>query len=164
MPVFFEHALRDLAIGVALVVVCGHVTAPRSVGSTFAGPGRCPGFPIGFLLLSGNPLIALPVWGASLYACALGARWHREDLELGADQAERRPRTPGHRRHDPPPLESGVDQAAMAGSATASSSSDVTRGACPSRSRWATARARTRSSWARPGRARRSARRGSRAG
>jgi hypothetical protein len=47
-----------------------------------------PGFPIGFLLLSGNPLIALPVWGASLYACALGARWHREDLDHGADHAE----------------------------------------------------------------------------
>jgi len=38
--------------------------------------------------LSGNLLIALPVWGASLYACALGARLHREDLEHGADHAE----------------------------------------------------------------------------
>jgi len=88
MPVFFEHALRDLAIVVGLIVACGYATAyvlrKRHLRWTWA----LPGFPIGLLLLSGDPLISLPVWGGSLYACMLGARWHRQDLEHGADQAE----------------------------------------------------------------------------
>jgi hypothetical protein len=88
MPVFFEHALRDLAIVTGLIVACGYATAhilrKRHLRWTWA----LPGLPIGFLLVSGNPLIALPLWGASLYACALRARWHREDLEHGAHRAE----------------------------------------------------------------------------
>ncbi len=88
MPAFFEHTLWDAAIVTGLIVVCGdataHILRKRHLRWTWA----LPGVPIGFLLLSGNPLIALPLWGASLYACALGLRWHREDLEHGADHAE----------------------------------------------------------------------------
>ncbi len=88
MPVLFEHALRDLAIGAGVTVAGGFTAAyllrARHLRWTWASLG----FPVGFLLLSGRPLIALPIWGATLYACALGARWHREDLEHGADRAQ----------------------------------------------------------------------------
>src|SRR5271155_4555765 len=88
MHVFFEHAVWDAAIVTGLIVACGtataHILRKRHLRWTWA----LPGVPVGFLLLSGNPLIALPLWGASLYACALGLRWHREDLEHGADHAE----------------------------------------------------------------------------
>jgi hypothetical protein len=83
-----EHALEVLAIGVAVIVVGGFATAQllrrRDLRWTWASLG----FPLGLLLLHGSPLIALPLWGMCLLACVLGAHWHHEDLEHGADFAE----------------------------------------------------------------------------
>jgi conjugal transfer pilus assembly protein TraD len=39
-------------------------------------------------LTIGHHLFALPLYGACLLACVLGASWHREDLDDGADFAE----------------------------------------------------------------------------
>jgi len=83
-----EHTLEVLAIAVVVVVVGGfataHVLRRRGLRWTWASLG----FPLGLLLLHGAPLIALPLWGACLLACVLGAHWHHEDLEHGADFAE----------------------------------------------------------------------------
>jgi conjugal transfer pilus assembly protein TraD len=45
------------------------------------------GIPSTYLVL-GNRLFALPVYGACLLTCALGAGWHGQDLDRGADFAE----------------------------------------------------------------------------
>src|SRR5271170_5284113 len=92
---FFEHLLRDLSITALGVVFVGNVTA-RSLRShhlrwTWALAGLPIGFP--FILAEGViafpvGVIAFPVWAATVYACALGRRWHRQDLENGADHAE----------------------------------------------------------------------------
>jgi conjugal transfer pilus assembly protein TraD len=86
--VFFEHALRDLAIGAVLVVVVGDLTARVLRRQHLRWTWALTGLPVGFLFVLPLPLIGLPVWAAALYACALGRRWHREDLERGADYAE----------------------------------------------------------------------------
>ncbi len=44
--------------------------------------------PIAALLLGAHRLIALGLTGCCLLACRCGARWHREDLQSGADLAE----------------------------------------------------------------------------
>ena len=113
MPVFFEHALETWQSGSLSSSSAGNVTAShRSAGGTFAGPGRYPGFPIGFLLLSGNPLDRVPGVGRVPVRVRARARWHREDLEHGADQAESARARLGIVGHDPPPAERGGDQAA----------------------------------------------------
>ena len=92
---FFEHALRDLAITALLVVFVGNVTARVLRSHHLRWTWALAGLPIGFLFIlavsafaSSLSVIAFPVWAASLYACALGRRWHRQDLENGADHAE----------------------------------------------------------------------------
>jgi conjugal transfer pilus assembly protein TraD len=85
---FFEHVLRELAITAVLVVVVGHVTARVLRSHDLRWTFALSGLPVGLLFFAEASLIALPVWAASLYACALGARWHRGDLERGADHAE----------------------------------------------------------------------------
>jgi conjugal transfer pilus assembly protein TraD len=85
---FFEDALRDLAITALLVVFVGNVTARVLRSHHLRWTWALLGFPVGFLFILAASLIAFPVWAASLYACALGRRWHRQDLENGADHAE----------------------------------------------------------------------------
>ncbi len=46
-----------------------------------------PGLLVGFLLAQVISLIGFAVMGASLYACSLGRRWHRMDLNNGGDHA-----------------------------------------------------------------------------
>jgi hypothetical protein len=83
-----EHALEVLAIGVGVVVVGGYATARVLLGQGLRWTWASLGFPLGLLLLHGSPKIALPLWGVSLLAFVLGAHWHHEDLEHGADFAE----------------------------------------------------------------------------
>jgi conjugal transfer pilus assembly protein TraD len=92
---FFEHALRDLAIVALLVVFAGHATARSLRSRHLRWTWALAGLPIGFPFILAEGLIALPVgviaftvWAVSLYACALGRRRHRQDLENGADHAE----------------------------------------------------------------------------
>jgi hypothetical protein len=85
---FFEHALRDLAIIALLIVFAGNVTARALRSHNLRWTWALLGLPVGFLFILAVSLIAFPVWAASLYACALGRRWHRQDLENGADHAE----------------------------------------------------------------------------
>jgi conjugal transfer pilus assembly protein TraD len=77
-----------LVIAAVVIVVGGFATAQvlrrRGLRWTWASLG----FPLGLLLLHLSPEIALPLWGVSLLACVLGAHWHHEDLEHGADFAE----------------------------------------------------------------------------
>ena len=83
-----EHALEVLVIGVGVVVVGGYAMAYVLLKQSLRWTWASLGFPLGLLLLRGSPLIALPLWGGCLLACVLGAHWHHEDLEHGADFAE----------------------------------------------------------------------------
>jgi hypothetical protein len=88
MPAFFEHAIRDLAIAAGVMVGGGWATAFLLRRESLRWTWALLGFPLGLLAFQTGPLNGLPVWGASLLACWLGASWHREDLGHGADLAE----------------------------------------------------------------------------
>jgi conjugal transfer pilus assembly protein TraD len=83
----FEHALKLLGIGAVVAFLGGFVLAStlrqRGLRWTWASLG----LPSAYLMLR-QPLIAVPIFLASLLACVLGAHWHHEDLDHGADFAE----------------------------------------------------------------------------
>jgi hypothetical protein len=88
MLALFEHAIRDLAIAFGVMVGGGLATAHLLRRESLRWTWALLGFPVGLVAFETGPLNGLPVWGASLLACWLGASWHREDLSHGADLAE----------------------------------------------------------------------------
>jgi hypothetical protein len=85
--VVFEHTLKLLGIGAVVAFLGGFALASalrqRALRWTWASLG----LPSAYLMLR-QPLIAVPIFAASLLACVLGAHWHHEDLDHGADFAE----------------------------------------------------------------------------
>jgi hypothetical protein len=83
----FEHALKLMGVGAVLAVLGGFALATFLRRRGLRWSWAALGFPVTYLLL-GHHLIVLPIWGACLLACLLGAAWHHEDLDHGADFAE----------------------------------------------------------------------------
>jgi hypothetical protein len=83
-----EHGLKLLGIGAIVVFLGGFMLASylrkRRLRWTWASLG----FPGAYILLGPKNLYILPLWGACLVACLLGAGWHNKDLDHGADFAE----------------------------------------------------------------------------
>ncbi len=87
---YFEHALRDLAVLVIAGLFGGHMLARMLWRRNLRWTWALAAIPVGWLLfvLFHATLLAAGVWLGCLDAAALGARWHREDLHHGADIAE----------------------------------------------------------------------------
>jgi len=83
----FEHVVEMLGVGALVTVPAGYLLASflrkRGLNWTWASLG----FPSTYLVI-GNRLLALPIYGTCLLACMLGAAWHFQDLDHGADIAE----------------------------------------------------------------------------
>jgi hypothetical protein len=83
-----EHGLKLLGVGAVLVFLGGFMLASalrkRGLRWTWASLG----FPGAYLILGPRNLYVLPLWGACVLACLLGAGWHNKDLDHGADFAE----------------------------------------------------------------------------
>jgi hypothetical protein len=83
----FEHVVELLGVGALVTAPGGYLLATlvrrRGLSWTWATLG----LPVAYLTL-GSRLFALPIYAACLLACVLGAAWHEQDLEHGADIAE----------------------------------------------------------------------------
>jgi len=83
----FEHIAEVLAVSALLVVPGGYLLAWLLRRYRLRWSWAALGLPVGYLVL-GSRLFALPLYGGCLLACALGASWHHQDLDRGADYAE----------------------------------------------------------------------------
>lgn len=84
----FEHVLHALAMGAVVVVLGGWLLAVWLRRSHLQWTWALLALPASLVLRSGGSPLALPVFGASMLAAGLGARWHGLDLGHGADFAE----------------------------------------------------------------------------
>jgi type IV secretory system conjugative DNA transfer VirD4/TraG family protein/uncharacterized protein DUF87 len=84
-----DHAagvLKDLALAFAGIYLGALVTARALRRFHLRWTWALFGLPVGSLLFAGY--LRYAACGAALFSASLGARWHRMDLDQGADQAE----------------------------------------------------------------------------
>jgi conjugal transfer pilus assembly protein TraD len=83
----FDRVAETFGVGVLVVVPGGYFLAALLRRRALRSSWALLGLPVTALLI-GHRLFALPVYGACLLAWMLGASWHRQDLDHGADFAE----------------------------------------------------------------------------
>lgn len=83
----YDHPLKLLALGVAIILLGGFALASTLRMRHLRWSWAALSLPADYLIL-GHHLLALPVMGACLLACLLGASWHHDDLAHGADYAQ----------------------------------------------------------------------------
>jgi Type IV secretion-system coupling protein DNA-binding domain len=86
MPTF-ERTAEVIGLGALVALPGGYVLASVLRRRRLLWSWAALGLPATYLLL-GRHLFGLALYGAFLLACALGAAWHYEDLDHGADIAE----------------------------------------------------------------------------
>jgi hypothetical protein len=82
-----DRIAETLGIGALVAVVCGYLLAAWLRRRGLRASWALLGVPATYLVL-GYRLFTLALYGACLLAWLLGASWHREDLDRGADYAE----------------------------------------------------------------------------
>jgi conjugal transfer pilus assembly protein TraD len=83
----FAHVAEVLAVSALMVVPGGYLLAWLLRRYRLRWSWAALSLPVGYLVL-GSRQFALPLYGACLLGCALGASWHHQDLDRGADYAE----------------------------------------------------------------------------
>jgi len=83
----FDHIVEILGVAVLVLLPGGYLLATLLRQRRLLWSWAALGLPCTYLLL-GSRLFTLPIYGACLLACMLGAAWHHQDLDHGADIAE----------------------------------------------------------------------------
>lgn len=76
-----------IAVVLGVIFIGGHWIARMLRGRGLLWSWATLGLPAGFVLWRLVWPVGLAVFGASLYACSRGRRWHRMDLADGGDHA-----------------------------------------------------------------------------
>jgi conjugal transfer pilus assembly protein TraD len=82
-----NHVAEVLGVAMLVVLPGGYLFASLLRRQHLLWSWAAIGFPATWVLL-GDRLFTLPIYGACLLACLLGASWHNQDLDHGADIAE----------------------------------------------------------------------------
>jgi conjugal transfer pilus assembly protein TraD len=82
-----DDVAETLGVGMLVALPGGYLLAAWLRRRALRASWALLGLPATYLLLGHRPF-ALALYGACLIAAALGASWHRQDLDLGADYAE----------------------------------------------------------------------------